>query len=480
MHQALAKRFRDALPTGPNHISMRLVERRDEALMVRNDVVQPPGTSENIGIIITVHEGGGQGYAATPDLSASGIATAISRARQWAKITAGISVIDTGTLAMDTPKGEWRSPVQTPWSEVPISERIDRLRQACAAAAIDERIINREASVMANDTRTLLLTSDGGEVYQHTQSVGPELSVVVHANGDTQRRSFGGGRGAVRQGGIEVLDQLGFDACPLRVAQEAIALLEAPNCPTGKMDLVLAPDQMMLQIHESIGHPIELDRILGDERNYAGTSFVTLDMFGHYQYGSELLNVSFAPDVTGQLASYGWDDDGTQAERVLLIEKGLLMRPLGGSISQKRGNIAGVANSRGCSWNRPTMDRMANLNVEAGNTPLDELLAGIEHGVFMQTNTSWSIDDSRNKFQFGCEIGREIVDGKLGKILKNPNYRGISANFWRNLATVGDPSTVGIFGTPFCGKGEPNQVISVGHASPVCHFSNIDVFGGAA
>ncbi len=480
MHQALAQRFRDAQPSGPDYISLRLVERRDQGLMVRNGVVQPPGSSEDIGIILTVHEGGGQGYAATPDLSAAGIAAAIERARQWAQLSAKFSVVDTATLPMPAPTGEWRTPVQTPWQSVSITERIERLQQVCKAAAIDPRVINREASVMANDTRTLLLTADGGQTYQHIQSVGPELSVVVHANGDTQRRSFGGGRGAVRQGGIEVLEQLGFDACPARVSQEAIALLEAPNCPTGKMDLVLAPDQMMLQIHESIGHPIELDRILGDERNYAGTSFVTLDMFGSYQYGSELLNVTFAPDVSGELASYGWDDDGTQAQRTTLIDKGILMRPLGGSVSQKRANIAGVANARGCSWNRPTMDRMANLNVEPGNTPLDQLIGGIERGVFMETNTSWSIDDSRNKFQFGCEIGREIVDGKLGKVVKNPNYRGISANFWRNLATVGDRSTLGIFGTPFCGKGEPNQVISVGHASPVCHFSNIDVFGGAA
>jgi predicted Zn-dependent protease len=245
------------------------------------------------------------------------------------------------------------------------------------------------------------------------------------------------------------------------------------------MDLVLAPDQMMLQIHESIGHPIELDRILGDERNYAGTSFVTMDMFGTYVYGSELLTVTFAPDVKTQLASYGWDDDGTPAERVKLIDKGILMRPLGGAVSQMRAGVAGVANARASSWNRPTMDRMANLNVEPGDSSRDEVFAGIERGVFMTTNRSWSIDDSRNKFQFGCEFAREIVDGQLGRVLKNPNYRGISANFWRNLRTVGDASTMGIFGTPYCGKGEPNQIISVGHASPLCHFSTVDVFGGA-
>ncbi|MCO4745399.1 MAG: TldD/PmbA family protein [Proteobacteria bacterium] len=480
MHQALAQRFRDALPTGPDHVSLRLVEIRTQALMVRNDIVQPPSASEDIGILVTVHEAGGQGYAATPDLSSSGIAAAIARARAWAIESARFSLVDTAKLPMPSPSGEWRSPIESRWQDVPVAERIERLRAVCAAAATDERIINREASLLITDTTSLRITSDGGEVFQHNQATGPELSVVAHANGDTQQRSFGGGRGAVRQGGAEVLDFLGFDASPERVTREAITLLEAPDCPTGNMDLVLAPDQMMLQIHESIGHPIELDRILGDERNYAGTSFVTLDMFGTYKYGSDLLNVTFAPDVSTELASYGWDDDGLKAERVTLIENGLLMRPLGGTVSQNRASVDGVANARACSWNRPTMDRMANLNVEPGDSSLDEIIGGIERGVFMHTNTSWSIDDSRNKFQFGCELGQEIVDGKLGRIVKNPNYRGISASFWRNLATVGDRSTMGIFGTPFCGKGEPNQVISVGHASPVCHFAGIDVFGGAA
>ena len=479
MHPSLATRFRDALPSGPDYVSLRLVERREYAMTVRNDVVQPPYDAEDIGLFITVFEGGGQGYAATPDLSATGIATAIERARTWARTTASLGLLDTSVLPMPAPRGEWSSPHERSWDDIPVSERIDRLRAVCAAAATDDRIINRQASLMIRVERSMLLTADGGEVHQSSVSTGPELAVVAHGGGDTQSRSFGGMRGAVRQGGVEVLDILEFDACSTRIASEALALLDAPNCPSGKMDLVLAPDQMMLQIHESIGHPLELDRILGDERNYAGTSFVTLDMFGSYRYGSDLLTVTFAPDVETELASYGWDDDGTPAERVKLIDRGTLMRPLGGAVSQKRADIQGVANARACNWNRPTMDRMANLNVEPGESTTAEVLAGIERGVFMTTNRSWSIDDSRNKFQFGCEFAREIVDGELGQVFKNPNYRGISANFWRNLTTVGDASTQGIFGTPYCGKGEPNQVIAVGHASPLCHFADVAVFGGA-
>ena len=245
------------------------------------------------------------------------------------------------------------------------------------------------------------------------------------------------------------------------------------------MDVLLAPDQMMLQIHESIGHPIELDRILGDERNYAGTSFVTLDMFGAYRYGSELLNVSFDPDVPGELAAYGWDDEGTRAERTMLIERGVLKKGLGGATSQARSGVGGVACTRASSWNRPPMDRMANLNVEPGDSPFDALVSRVERGVYMRTNTSWSIDDSRNKFQFGCEWAQLIEDGELTTLVRNPNYRGVSATFWRSLVGVGDASTFEVGGTPFCGKGEPNQLARVGHASPTCLFSGVDVFGGA-
>jgi len=236
---------------------------------------------------------------------------------------------------------------------------------------------------------------------------------------------------------------------------------------------------MILQIHESIGHPLELDRILGDERNFAGTSFVTPDMFGSYQYGSELLNVVWDPTRPEQLATYAFDDDGRPATREYIIEKGILLRGLGGGTSEARVAVEGVATSRASNWDRPPIDRMANLNLEAGDTPFEDLVAQTERGVYMQTNSSWSIDDSRNKFQFGCEYGRLIENGELTSVVKKPNYRGISATFWRNLKGVGDESTFQVLGTPNCGKGEPNQLIRVAHASPTCLFADVEVFGGA-
>jgi len=265
-------------------------------------------------------------------------------------------------------------------------------------------------------------------------------------------------------------------------AEEALQLLAAPNCPGGRMDVVLMPDQMMLQIHESIGHPLELDRILGDERNYAGTSFVTMDMFGTFQYGSPLLNVTYDPTRGNEFASFAFDDEGTSAQRTFLIRDGLLLRPLGGTSSLQRARravptLAGVATTRASAWNRPPIDRMSNLNVEPGASSLDEMIAATELGVLMKTNRSWSIDDSRNKFQFGCEWGRMIRGGQLAEVVRDPNYRGVSRDFWRSLAMVGTPETVAVMGTPYCGKGEPNQAVRVGHASPACRFSGVDVFG---
>jgi predicted Zn-dependent protease len=202
-------------------------------------------------------------------------------------------------------------------------------------------------------------------------------------------------------------------------------------------------------------------------------------MFGSYQYGSELLNVTFDPELREEAATYAFDDDGSAATKQYLIRNGVLERPLGGALSQQRAGLQGVANSRASNWNRPPIDRMANLNIEPGTATLDAMVANIEHGILMSTNTSWSIDDHRNKFQFGCEFGRLIENGKLTQVVKRPNYRGISASFWRSLSAVGDAGTREVFGTPMCGKGEPAQVIRVGHASPACVFSNVDVFGGA-
>jgi len=461
--------------------SLRVVEENSSQMTVRQNVLQPVKSRMDRGAMVTVIHRGGYGYAATSDLSAAGLKEAINRASAWAEASVGKSVVDYSRIAFPNPDGRYEGPAASRCNDLPLAELIDLLMRESKACKIDARIVDWHASLTAIESSQIYLTSHGAKVHQHFTYVVPNLAVTANEGVNTQTRSLGGQyNGYCRQGGLEVLEQAGFHGSGERVAHGALELLAAPNCPTGRMDLLLMPGQMMLQIHESIGHPLELDRILGDERNFAGTSFVTPDMFGHFRYGSELLNVTHDPMRPEQFATYRWDDDGAPAEKVYLIRNGILERPLGGTVSQARAGLAGVANSRACSWNRPPIDRMANLNIEPGNSTLADMIKSVERGVLMNTNVSWSIDDSRNKFQFGCEWGRLIEDGELKGVVKNPNYRGISESFWRSLKAVGDASTFEVMGTPYCGKGEPSQVIRVGHASPACLFGNVEVFGGEA
>ncbi len=474
---ALEDRLRAALPTDVHHASIRLWDEHGEYLTVRQDQLEPVTTTVDVGVMVTVWDGGGHGYAATSDLSERGLADAVDRALAWTRATAGLGVVADPPLAH--PVGTYSSPVEIGWEELPLGDRIDLLNQQSRLLGGDDRVVDWAASLVRRDVDTLLVTSEGGRVEQHFRFVYPNLRATANEGSNTQTRTFG--RNAFcGQGGVEVLGRYGFGDAASRIAEQAVELLDAPNCPDGVMDVLLAPDQMILQIHESIGHPLELDRILGDERNFAGTSFVTPDMFGSYQYGSELLNVTFDPTVEGQLATFGFDDEGTPAERHHLIRDGVLERPLGGALSQHRAGMSGVATARACSWNRPPIDRMSNLNVEPGASTEDELIASIEHGVYFHTNNSWSIDDSRNKFQFGCEYGQLIEDGEIVGPVRNPNYRGVSATFWRSLSGVGDEASFTVMGTPNCGKGELNQIIGTGHASPTCRFSGVEVFGGAS
>jgi predicted Zn-dependent protease len=476
MHTHIEACFRQIVPAA-DFCSLRFVHERSEMLSVRQNVLQPVITSEDMGAMVTVVADGGLGYAGTSDITLSGLQRAAEYAQNWAQHSAKRSVIDFATIVREPPRGEYSSPEHLPWQSVSLPDKLDLLRTECARLKTDARIVDWEASLWYTEMDTLYLTADGGRVQQLFRYIVPMLSATANAGAETQTRTFGG-RGYCRQGGLEVLDHLGFRTAAPRIAAEALQLLTAPNCPAGVMDLLLAPDQMILQIHESIGHPLELDRILGDERNYAGTSFVTPEMFGTYHYGSPLLNVTFDPTRTEELASYGFDDEGLPACREFLIKDGLLVRGLGGLTSQVRADLPGVANTRACSWNRPPIDRMANLNLEPGAASFADMVAAVERGVYMQTNCSWSIDDSRNKFQFGCEWGQLIEDGQLTTVVKKPNYRGISATFWRSLKMVGNRDTVLVMGTPNCGKGEPNQMIRVGHASPVCLFADVEVFGG--
>ncbi|MBV4531713.1 TldD/PmbA family protein [Pseudomonas sp. SWRI107] len=473
----LRQRFA-ALRSTAEVFSLRHVKQSHQSLSVRRNVAEPPYFSQDEGAMLSVRVNGVEAYAATADLSQSGLQRALEQAEALARQIRPHSLLDLSGQPAPSQRHDHLSPnLDQPLP--PLAECLQLLAAESASVPKDSRLVDWQASLGITHVEQTYLNSAGAELRHAQRFVFPGLGVTASDGADSQSRTLGR-ENFGQQGGFDVVERCGLIGAAGHVADQALQLLLAPNTPSGVRDLLLMPDQMMLQIHESIGHPLEMDRILGDERNYAGTSFVKAEDFGRLQYGSTLLNVTFDPGIGEELASYAFDDDGTPANKQFLIRDGLLVRPLGGALSQLRSGLDGVANSRACSWNRAPIDRMANLNIEPGDQSLEQLIGGIEHGILMRTNRSWSIDDARNKFQFGCEWGQLIENGELKGVVKNPNYRGISAGFWRNLSAVGDRSTFQVLGTPNCGKGEPNQVVRVGHASPACVFRQIDVFGGDA
>nr|WP_319527207.1 TldD/PmbA family protein [Pseudomonas laurentiana] len=473
----LRQRFA-ALRSTAEFFSLRYVQESRQHLSVRKNVAEPPSLGRDEGAMLTVRLNGVEAYAATADLSQTGLQRALEQAEALARNINGHALLNVSQQPVTTVQADYCSPnLEQPFPS--LGDCYALLASESASVPADPRLVNWQASLGITTVEQIYLNNAGAQLRQAQRFVYPGFGVTAFDGQDSQSRSLGR-ENFGQQGGFDVIERCGLIGAGASVADQALQLLLAPNTPSGVRDLLLMPDQMMLQIHESIGHPLEMDRILGDERNYAGTSFVKASDFGHLQYGSTLLNVTFDPDIPEQLASYAHDDDGTPAHKTFLIRDGLLLRPLGSALSQFRSGLDGVANSRACGWNRAPIDRMANLNIEPGEQNLEQLISGIEHGILMKTNRSWSIDDARNKFQFGCEWGQLIENGELRGVVKNPNYRGVSAQFWRNLSAVGDASTFQVLGTPNCGKGEPNQVIRVGHASPACVFSQIDVFGGDA
>ncbi|MFN7729340.1 MAG: TldD/PmbA family protein, partial [Bdellovibrio sp.] len=454
------------------------VQEANQSRSIRNQKPDSQNYSLERGVQIEVMVDGHLGYASTSDLTETGLKRAANRAAQLSKKAATAKVFNFTPELRPQAVGQYQSPMLKSPDQLTLQEFISFLIEASKTLKVSDEIVSASADVMFVETHQHIVSTSGTDFSQDFMLWTTNFMATAQKGGETQRRSLNGPVARCIQGGAEILDREFLLAECTKVGREALELLIAENCPTGKMDLILAPDQMLLQIHESIGHPLELDRILGDERNYAGWSFVKPTDFGELQYGSSIMNVTFDPTTKGEFASYNFDDCGNPARREYLIEKGILVRGLGSLESQKRSQLPGVANFRSSSWNRAPIDRMANINLEPGTESLDSMIGSIENGVYMEANSSWSIDDYRNKFQFGCEYGRRIENGKLTKVVKNPNYRGVTVPFWRSLKAVGNAQEVGQFGSPFCGKGEPSQVIRVGHSSPPCFFSQVEVFGG--
>jgi predicted Zn-dependent protease len=470
------KQLLDSLKIDADYVSLREVRTRSHTVVVRNEVFEGLSSSEDHGLMVEVMVKGQFAYGATNSFDPSVVKRVAEEAKRSAANVARFGLYQFTQNERPKVVGEYKSPTDKGVDHFHPGDLTDLLMSLSSAMKIHDHVISRSAYYMITEMDTHFVATNGSDVKQKIIRSGVGLSATATSDKGTQKRTYGDDRSA--QIGMEVLNKEKLLVEAKRIATEALNLLEADECPTDTMDLILSPDQMFLQIHESIGHPLELDRILGDERNYAGWSFVKPADFGTLRYGSSLMNVTFDPTVVGQNASYFADDIGAVATREYLIRDGILERGLGSLESQKRLNLPGVSSQRATSWNRAPIDRMGNVNLEPGTSSFKDMLSSVERGVFMQTTRSWSIDDYRNKFQFGCEYAQLIENGKLTKLVKNPNYRGITAPFWNQLKMVGDRSTFEVGGLGNCGKGEPNQVIFVGHASPACLFSNIEVFGG--
>lgn len=466
-------------PLLPNvdYCSIRFVSRFSNIINATRSVVEPVSIYEDEGIMVTVFNDGGFGYGATSNTTKSGIKAAIDFALNWSGYSKDKLTYYPDLSKIKTQNGSFFTKENEQWSKVSMKDKADFLLEVNRALKSKPSISNWGAGIRHNTIETQFIDTIDSNIRQKLSYILPQMIVSAEYKREIQTRTYGGHAHA-RQAGYDFIDTIAMHDKALELSEDVVELSRAKNCENNITDIIIAPDQMILQIHESIGHPLELDRILGDERNYAGSSFVNQEMFGKYKYGSDCLNVTFDPSVSSELASCNYDDDGTEAKREYLIKDGILLRPIGGLFSSQRAEMDYVACSRACNWNRPPIDRMGNINLEPGKSSLNEMVSSISEGIYVETNNSWSIDDKRNKFQFGCEKGTLIKDGKFTNIVKNVNYRGITEKFWNNLVNVGDKSTYEILGTSNCGKGEPNQTIFVGHATPACHFKEIDVFGG--
>jgi predicted Zn-dependent protease len=473
LHNAL-----ETLTIPADWVGLRMVKETTGYRSVRDGIPQSNGKSLSQGVMVEVLVNGQIGYGATNSLQLESLQMAASTAYEQALAASQWAIYPATAAVRPKVVGQYTSPFVKPLDALTPGEINDLLVRLCQVLKLSDRIVQTSATAITNDVESWFVSSNGSEVYQHFLMLETHYGVTAQDGAVVQQRSNNGYLAHCYQGGWELFPEPNLWERAQQIGEQAVELLTAEECPTTATALVLAPDQMMLQIHESVGHPLELDRILGDERNYAGGSFVKLGDFGQLSYGSELMNITFNPTVAHEFASYQFDDTGTPATKEYLIKEGVLMRGLGSLESQARTGVPGVACARASSWNRPPIDRMANLNLEPGTDSFDDLISQIEHGVYMESNRSWSIDDQRYKFQFGCEYAKLIEQGRLTKTLRNPNYRSTTPEFWHRLVRVGNDSTWQIYGTPYCGKGEPNQAIRVGHGSPVCVFTDVEVFGG--
>jgi TldD protein len=459
-----------------DYADARRVVRASERIATRNGEVESIGVGESDGIGVRVRVGGAWGFASTREPTAAAAEEALGRALALA--AAQPHAPDLPLAPVPPASGHWQGPCEHDPFAVPLERKLDLLLAADEALRSDPRVVHARASCLALRTAKAFASTEGAACTQSLTECGAGVSATAVGGSELQVRSYPGAHdGGTAAGGWEVVDALGLlDHAP-RVAEEAIELLSAPTCPAGTSTIVLHGEQVALQVHESIGHALELDRMLGGEASYAGTSWVAPADLGSLRYGSEHLSVIADATLPGALGTFGWDDEGVPAQVTPLIREGTLEAALS---SRESAAEIGLAGSGGCAradgHARQPIVRMTNVSLDPGQAgTLADLVADTDRGLYLETNRSWSIDDRRLHFQFAVEVAREIRDGRLGRLYRNASYAGVTPRFWGSLDAVCGDAEWSLWGLVNCGKGEPGQVMHVSHGAAPARFRGVEV-----
>jgi TldD protein len=462
-----------AVGAGAAYADARAVVRRNQSVSTKNRRVQSINDVESEGIGVRVLVDGAWGFACDRRLSEEGAREAALRACAFARAAGG----NGGRVLapIDIRSGSYRTPMERDPFSVSLGDKIDLCLRAEEAMRHDDVKVTH-ASVRAQRELKALVTSEGAEIEQELVESGGGIEAIAVAEGIYQIRSFPSAHGgSSAQAGWEYVDGLAFEREAPRVAEQAAALLKADVCPSGRTMVVLDPEQTALQVHESVGHPTELDRIYGTEAAYAGTSFLKPDDLGSLRYGSERMNITADPTTPGGLGTFAFDDEGVAAARRPIVEAGVLRGYLTSRETAARIGTGGGGSMRAESWARMPLVRMTNLHLEPGEGSAEELIAGVDDGLYLETNKSWSIDDKRLNFQFGTQIAWEIKNGKLGRMLRDATYTGITPEFWGSLDAVAGPEEWKLHGLTNCGKGQPGQSAHVSHGAAHARFRGVQV-----
>lgn len=449
----------------------RIVEIESEVIVLKNGIIEAINHSTDIGFGVRVLKDGAWGFSSSNVLKKSVADQVTKDALSIARASARVKSNEIILAPLSSQKGTYQTHTEIDPMTVRLSDKIDLLVSCDEIMRRQPKIKVSMAFLRFKKVKTHFASTDGSFINQEMIYSGGGLKVHAINSGEVQSRSYED----YGQSGYEFINTLDLTRNATRIGEEVMMLLSSKPCPEMKTTIVLGADQMVLQVHESCGHPTELDRVLGTEASYAGTSFLTIEKLNKLQYGSDVVNIVADATVPGGLGTFGWDDEGVPSQRVYLVKNGLFVGYL---TSRETANIVNNQSSgamRADGWNRIPLIRMTNINLEPGTWKFEDMIADTKQGIFMTTNKSWSIDDKRLNFQFGCELARKIENGRLTEVYKNPTYAGITPQFWRGCDAIADKDSWHIFGVPNCGKGEPGQTAFVGHGTTPARFRNVQI-----